>query len=165
MTQGLVSSASQSISTAPDVEEGSEPNAIEQIVESANGNVIINIDEELMEKILTKPEANKSQRSGEANLKSGINKLTGYRIQVFADGLNQHSLESRAKARGNAILAKFPKYRGQVYTFSSSPNWFTRVGNFRTEAEANEALSQLRAAFPAFANEMRLVKCQIVIVR
>lgn len=165
MTQGLMSSASQSLSASPDVEESAERNAIEQITESSNGNVIIIVDDELKEKILTKPEGGKSQRSGESNLKSGINKLTGYRIQVFADGLNQHSLESRAKARGNAILARFPKYRGQVYTFSSSPNWFTRVGNFRTEAEANEALAQLRAAFPAFANEMRLVKCQIVIVR
>lgn len=159
-------SAGQTISGDPhEGEVKQRSNAIEQIVESSNGNVEILIDDDLMEKILTPPESNKSSKSSEPSLKTGINKMSGYRIQVFADGLNQHSLESRAKARGNAILARFPKYRGQVYTFSSSPNWFTRVGNFRTEAEANEALAQLRAAFPSFANEMRLVKCQIVIVR
>ncbi|MDE5773383.1 MAG: SPOR domain-containing protein [Muribaculaceae bacterium] len=162
----ILPSAGQTISNDPiegEVKPGS--NAIEQIVESSNGNVEIIIDDELKEKILTPPESNKQPRNSEPSLKTGINKMSGYRIQVFADGLNQHSLESRAKARGNAILAKFPKYRGQVYTFSSSPNWYTRVGNFRTESEANDALAQLRAAFPSFANEMRLVKCQIVIVR
>lgn len=164
LTAIILPAAGQSISTTTDAEPQSK-NAIEQIIEAGNGNIEIIVDDDLKEKILTPPESNRPQKSGESQLKTGINKLSGYRIQVFADGLNQHSLESRAKARGNAVLAKFPKYRGQVYTFSSSPNWYTRVGNFRTETEANEALAQLRSAFPGFANEMRVVKCQIVIVR
>lgn len=163
LTVMILPSAGQSISSTDT--EPQTKNAIEQIIEAGNGNIEIIVDDDLKEKILTPPESNRPQKTGESQLKTGINKLSGYRIQVFADGLNQHSLESRAKARGNAILAKFPKYRGQVYTFSSSPNWYTRVGNFRTETEANEALAQLRSAFPGFANEMRVVKCQIVIVR
>ncbi len=82
-------------------------------------------------------------------MKTGINKLSGFRIQVFSDGRNQHTLEARAKARGSAILAKFPKYRGQIYTYSSSPNWYTRV----------------KKAFPNYASEMRVVKCQIVVIK
>ena len=75
------------------------------------------------------------------------------------------TLEARAKARGSAILAKLPKYRGQVYTYSSSPNWYTRVGNFRTNAEASAALTEMKKAFPNFASEMRIVKCQIVVIK
>ena len=98
-------------------------------------------------------------------LRQGINKLAGYRVQVFSDGRNQTTLETRAKARGNIIVSKFPKYRGQVYTYSSSPNWYCRVGNFQTEHEASEALRELKRAFPAFGGEMRVVRSQIVIIK
>jgi uncharacterized glyoxalase superfamily metalloenzyme YdcJ len=84
-------------------------------------------------------------------------------VQVFSDGRNQTTLEARARARGNAIVAKFPKDRGQVYSFSKSPNWYTRVGNFSTAAEANAALQELKRAFPSFASEMRTVKCDIIL--
>lgn len=146
-------------------EEQGEPNIIERIIEDSDGNVNIIIDDELTEKILQAPKGHKKQGPITQRIRPGINKISGYRIQVFADGRNQHSLEARAKARGTAISAKFPKYRGQIYTFSSSPNWYTRVGNFRTQAEANAALAELRSSFPAFANEMRVVKCQIVVIK
>ena len=98
------------------------------------------------------------------SLKPGINKLDGFRIQVFSDGSNQRTLEARARARGNAIVAKFPKYRGQVYSYSSAPNWYTRIGNFRTQAEASAALAELKSAFPSLRTEMRIVKSQIIII-
>lgn len=138
-------------------------NVVSRIEQQSGGNVEIEIPESILELILTVPEPQKHGNS--QNVKPGINKLNGYRIQVFSDGRNQHSLESRAKARGSAILAKFPKYRGQIYSYSSSPNWYTRVGNFRNTSEANAALSELKAAFPAFASEMRVVKCQIVVIK
>ncbi len=142
------------------------PNVIQRIIDSSDGNVEILIDDDLMDKILTPPTSHKKASSGNRNtIKPGINKVSGYRIQVFSDGRNQHSLESRARARGNAITARFPKYRGQVYTFSSAPNWYTRVGNFQTASEASEALVELRRSFPSFADEMRVVKCQIIVVK
>lgn len=147
-------------------ETSSEPNAIQKIVESSRGNVEIVIDDVLMEKILTPPTAHKKPSTqNKQTIRPGLNRISGYRIQVFSDGRNQASLESRARARGNAITAKFPKYRGQVYTFSSAPNWYTRVGNFQTASEANEALVELRRNFPSFADEMRVVKCQIVVLK
>lgn len=146
--------------------EKTGPNVIQRIVESSEGNVEILIDDELMEKILTPPTAHKKASTGNRTaIRPGLNKISGYRIQVFSDGRNQHSLESRARARGNAITAKFPKYRGQVYTFSSAPNWYTRVGNFQTASEASEALVELRRSFPSFADEMRVVKCQIIVLK
>lgn len=135
-------------------------NPIDKIMEESEGQIHIEISPAILEIILQNTSANKTGPE-----KSGINKMAGYRIQVFSDGRNQNTLESRAKARGNAILAKFPKYKGQVYTFSSSPNWYTRIGNFRNISEANSALAELKKAFPAFASEMRVVKSQIIVIK
>lgn len=144
-----------------------KPNIAERISEESGGNVTIEIPENILNE-LYKEEAPKTNtgpktNDGQKTLKPGINKINGFRIQVFSDGTNQHSLESRAKARGNAIAARFPKYRGQVYSYSSAPNWYTRVGNFETQQEASKALGELKAAFPQYAGDMRIVKCQVVI--
>lgn len=148
----------QSLST-----EQQEPvNPVEMIEETSGGNVEIDIPGNILEEILKEE---KKKGAGERQLVPGINKMPGYRIQVFSDGRNQHSLESRARARGNAIVARFPKYRGQVYTFSSAPNWYARVGNFRSQEEAASALAELKRAFPQFASEMRVVRSRIVVVK
>lgn len=136
-------------------------NIVTDIEKASDGNISIDIPQNILDLILS-PNTGKSSSP---EIKPGINKLSGYRIQVFSDGRNQHTLEARAKARGNAILAKFPKYRGQIYTYSSSPNWYTRVGNFQSNTEANAALTELKRAFPGYASEMRIVKCQIVIIK
>lgn len=136
-------------------------NIVTKIESESGGKIVIDIPPSILELILT-PNAPKPNVH---EIKPGINKLSGFRIQVFSDGRNQHTLEARAKARGSAILAKFPKYRGQIYTYSSSPNWYTRIGNFRTLNEANAALSELKSAFPNYASEMRVVKCQIVVIK
>ena len=135
-------------------------NPVEKIMEESNGNITIDIPASILASILQAPSGKKKEE-----LKTGINKMAGYRIQVFSDGRNQSTLESRARARGNMILSKFPKYKGQIYTYSSSPNWFTRIGNFRTSAEANSALTELKKAFPSLATEMRVVKSQIVVIK
>lgn len=139
----------------------SKENIVTKIEKESEGNITIDIPPSILELIIT-PNVVKSNS---VEIKPGINKLNGYRIQVFSDGRNQSTLEARAKARGSSILAKFPKYRGQVYTYSSSPNWYTRIGNFRTQAEANSALTELKQAFPNIASEMRVVKCQIVVIK
>ncbi len=152
--------------TASADEQASETpaNVVERIEIDSNGNVDIDIPDNILELILAQPETKRRPERTES-LRPGINRLQGFRVQVFSDGRNQGTLQARAKARGNAIVAKFPKYRGQVYSFSKSPNWYTRVGNFRTEREASRALAEMRRAFPSFANEMRVVKCQIVVVK
>lgn len=141
---------------------------IDKIMEESEGNIQILIDPDLMQNIMEAPHGAVKQKTTvkkttTPKMKAG--KMPGFRIQVFSDGRNQNSLEARAKARGNAIAARFPKYRGQVYTYSSAPNWITRVGNFPTAAEANAALSELKRSFPNFAGEMRVVKAEIYVIR
>lgn len=157
---GLVSAQSQT------TEE--EAPARNYILEIINQEAIANYD--IPEDILTNLGANPGtlKKPGTAVKKRGegaVQKRQGYRIQVFSDGRNPSTLQARAQARGNAIVAKFPKYRGQVYSFSSAPNWYTRIGNFKSHEEASKALDELKRSFPAFAPEMRVVKSQITIIK
>jgi len=149
--------AIQAFSQTASSDAAEKPDIVERIISESNGNVIIDINPDLLEIILTDPEPTSKKK--ETGVATG--KMNGYRIQVFSDGRNQSSLEARAKARGNAIVARFPKYRGQVYTYSSAPNWYTRIGNFRSEEEARRALDELKSAFPYFSSEMRVVKSKI----
>ncbi len=154
----LISATILSVWAFPAFSDGPEyENIVERIEAESNGNVIIEIDDDLLEKILTDPGV--TVRKKETKDPNAMR--NGYRIQVFSDGRNQSSLEARAKARGNAIVARFPKYRGQVYTFSSAPNWYTRIGNFRNEEEAQKALDELKRSFPNFSSEMRVVRSKI----
>lgn len=149
--------------TAVDVEQ---TNSISQsIEESSVGTITVEIPDELLNLILNgAPRHNVGRPTSTQRPKTpATGKANGWRVQVFADGRNPSTLGARARARGNAIVARFPKYRGQVYTFSTAPNWYTRIGNFRTAAEANAALSELKRAFPAFASEMRTVQCTVIL--
>lgn len=150
---GVILSFSQSVSD----DETENPNIVESIQSESGGNVVIEIDPDLLDIILTDPEVSVKKK----DTRDAAGRINGYRIQVFSDGRNQSSLEARAKARGNAIVARFPIYRGQVYTYSSAPNWYTRIGNFRTEEEARKALDELKGSFPNFSSEMRVVKSKI----
>lgn len=142
----------------------SPENPIERIISDSNGMIEIDIPEDILQQLRI-DQSQQRKSNGPGNLRPGVNRMPGYRIQVFSDGRNQASLEARAKARGSAIVGKFPKYRGQIYTHSSAPNWYTRVGNFRTQQEAEAALAELKRAFPAFAGEMRIVKSNVIIIK
>lgn len=156
--------------------EASVPsNPIVEMIEQNEAIEYYEIPDDIIKNLLTNPSNLKRPHVGTGVKKSNpvvskkgpapsIMKVQGYRIQVFSDGRNPSTLQSRAKARGNAIVARFPKYRGQVYTFSSSPNWYTRVGNFESQKDAAAALAELKRAFPAFAAEMRVVKSPITVI-
>lgn len=72
----------------------------------------------------------------------GSYKVTGYRVQAYAGG---NSREDRLKAEqiGNAIKMKYPDQ--PVYVHFYSPRWICRVGNFRSQAEAQKMLTKVRA--------------------
>ena len=147
------------------------PSVINRITEGYEDFVEIELPDSFLNQLVKEMKASTTTPKKEekpkqqSTVKPGVSKVDGFRIQVFGDGTNQSTLEARARARGNAIVAKFPKYRGQVYSYSSSPNWYTRVGNFRDQKEASAALSELKRAFPQFAGDMRVVKSQITVIR
>jgi mRNA-degrading endonuclease RelE of RelBE toxin-antitoxin system len=85
-------------------------------------------------------------------------KVVGYRVQVYADN-NQRVAKGEARQRERAIGSRFPSmatYMGYV-----APYWRLRVGDFRTQAEAQKAATDIRKAFPAYAKEIRVVRDRI----
>lgn len=67
--------------------------------------------------------------------------IDGYRIQLFFD--SDRSLINDAKAR---FVTKFPKV--DTYVTYNAPNFFLKVGDFRTRLEAERIKSQVEAEFP-----------------
>lgn len=87
-------------------------------------------------------------------------KMGGYRIQVFSDN-NARTAKSEARTRARNVSARFPQY--PTYVVYNSPFWRLRVGNFRTQEEANEAARELKEAFPSYMREIRVVRDRIVV--
>jgi len=82
----------------------------------------------------------------------------GYRVQVFSDN-NARTAKNEARKRGATVASRFPQYR--TYRKYSAPYWRLRVGDFRTQSQAESAAAELRRAFPAFSKEIRVVRDRI----
>lgn len=85
-------------------------------------------------------------------------KIVGYRVQVYADN-NQRVAKGEARQRERAISRRFPEI--MTYVAYASPYWRLRVGDFRTQAEAEKVASDIRRAFPSYAKEVRVVRDRI----
>lgn len=71
----------------------------------------------------------------------GGTKVDGYRVQVYAGG-NSREDKRTAQRIGAEVKALFPEQ--PVFVHFNSPRWICRVGNFRSQEEANELLQALR---------------------
>lgn len=78
----------------------------------------------------------------------------GYRIQIYS-GNDQKVARNEANSRKGAIQSAFPNM--EVTVSYNSPVWRVRAGNFKTQEQASQALSELKARFPNFGKEMRIV--------
>lgn len=100
-------------------------------------------------------DADKSEgSSGQGKLKSSV----GYRIQVFSDN-NPKTAHNAALARKRTIQARFPQWN--AYVMYKAPTWRVRVGDFRTQEEAQAALREIKAAIPAYGREASIVRDKI----
>lgn len=85
-------------------------------------------------------------------------RIVGYRVQVYADN-NQRVAKVEARQRERVISQKFPSLI--TYVAYASPYWRLRVGDFRSQAEAEKVAADIRHAFPAYAKEVRVVRDRI----
>lgn len=93
--------------------------------------------------------------------KSKNGKIAGYRVQVFSDN-NTRTAKNEARNKQRSIAGRFPRY--QTYVMYTSPYWRLKVGDFRTQEEAQEAANEIGRAFPAFKKEIRVVRDRVNIV-
>lgn len=82
-------------------------------------------------------------------------KVHGFRVQVFADN-NQRSSQQEARSKAKLINERFPEY--ETYIVYNSPYWRLKVGDFKSEFEAETVADELKKAFPEFSREVRLVR-------
>lgn len=86
--------------------------------------------------------------------------MAGYRVQILSDN-NARTAKNEARQREQQVMAKFPQYR--TYKKYAAPYWRVRVGDFRTQALAEEAAAAMRRSFPRFSKEIRVVKDRVYI--
>jgi hypothetical protein len=67
--------------------------------------------------------------------------ITGYRLQLFFD--TNRSAVDNARSR---FIAMFPKV--DTYVEFVAPNYFLKVGDFRTQMEAEKVKAQVETSFP-----------------
>ena len=99
--------------------------------------------------------SNKIQKNGEIKVSSDssetlINsnpakirryKVSGYRVQIYA-GSNSRNSRMEAEKTAQRFKGYFPKV--PVYTHFYPPRWVCRVGDFRTEEQAETFMHQIR---------------------
>lgn len=101
--------------------------------------------------------------AAEERLPSVVNgKVVGYRIQVFSDN-NARTAKNAVRSKQRMVSSRFPAYR--AYVSFNSPYWRLKVGDFRTQQEANKAAEELKRAFPASAKEIRVVRDRINVAK
>ncbi len=69
-------------------------------------------------------------------------KVTGYRVQAYAGG-NSRNDRQKAEQIGNELKMNFPDQ--PVYVHFYSPRWICRLGNFKSQTEAQKMLAKVKA--------------------
>lgn len=82
----------------------------------------------------------------------------GYRIQAYNDN-NPSTGKTNVQKRARAIAMRFPQYRS--YISYNAPAWRLRIGDFKSQADAQAALSRIRSVFPQYAREMSVVRDKV----
>ncbi len=122
---------------------------------------VIDLPESLRARLVKEieaPDAEEEQRDETQPARPTGNRPVGYRVQVFSDN-NPRTAKAEAGSKQRVIASRFPQF--QTYVRYTSPYWRLRVGDFRTQQEANAAADELRKAFPAYSKEIRVVRDRI----
>ncbi len=82
----------------------------------------------------------------------------GYRVLVFDDN-DARTAKHQAQARSQQIQGRFPEW--STYIQFNSPYWRVKVGDFKTRSEAEGAMAAIRAAFPAYGSQLRVIRDKI----
>ena len=135
----------QSLST-----EQQEPaNPVEMIEETSGGNVEIDIPGNILEEILKEEKKKGRERQPCAGDKQDA------RLQDTGVQRRSQPAFARIESQGQRErhCGEISKIQGTGLYFSQAlPNWYARVGNFRSQEEAASALAELKRAFPQFAS-------------
>lgn len=105
--------------------------------------------EEPKERVALKPDMPKTETDSGTEVEVDMSKkvmrnsykVTGFRVQAFAGGNTREDKRKAEEAR-DKIKRAYPSE--PVYVHFYSPRWICRVGNYRTQEEANRMLRNIR---------------------
>ena len=106
-------------------------------------------DDATKERVALKPDMPKTETEGNTEgevdmskkvMRNGY-KVTGFRVQAFAGGNTREDKRKAEEAR-DKIKRAYPSE--PVYVHFYSPRWICRVGNYRTQEEADRMLKNIR---------------------
>ncbi|MDE5635151.1 MAG: SPOR domain-containing protein [Muribaculaceae bacterium] len=92
----------------------------------------------------------------------GQTRVAGYRVQVFSDN-NQRTAKGEARSKERLLRGAFPELG--TYVVYNSPFWRLKVGDFRTQHEAEAIADEIKSRFPSFAREVRVVRDRVNVRR
>lgn len=121
-----------------------------------SANVVV-IPDKLMDRLMPHEDDNKGHQENHNRSKTH---MAGYRVQVFSDN-NARTAKNEARRREQTVASRFPQYR--TYKRYTAPFWRLRVGDFKTQREAEAAAADMRRSFPSFGKEIRVVRDRIFI--
>lgn len=127
-------------------------------ITAGTGNTVTQPDALLQRLVAIVDETEEETHQDEPSRQLPGGRQAGYRVQVFSDN-NVRTAKAEATSKQRVISARFPQY--QTYVRYTSPYWRLKVGDFRTQQEANAAADELRKAFPAYSKEIRVVRDRI----
>ena len=81
------------------------------------------------------------EKQGEIIPPASSTQITGYRIQIFFD-----SDKVKLNSSRGLFISRFPLI--DTYTNYNAPNFFLKVGDFRTRLEAEKIKAEIEADFP-----------------
>ena len=86
--------------------------------------------------------------------------ISGFRVQVYSSNVQKTAKDEAFKIESNLKTA-FPEHA--VYVTYTSPFWKVRLGDFKTNADADAFRSLLISKFPSLKNSTYIVRDQIII--
>lgn len=146
------------LATSPVAFAETEVITIVDHITSGNSNVI-NQPDKLLKRLMPVEGAVEEEPKEKEEVARPVNgRMAGYRVQVFSDN-NSRTAKNEARSKQRVISSRFPKY--QTYVMYTSPYWRLKVGDFKTQQEANAAAEELRKAFPSYSKEIRVVRDRV----
>ena len=128
-------------------------------ITGGNSNVV-NQPEKMLKRLMpiAAPAEEEKEKEKEEVARPVNGRMAGYRVQVFSDN-NARTAKNEARSKQRVISSRFPNY--QTYVMYTSPYWRLKVGDFKTQREANAAAEELRKAFPSYSKEIRVVRDRV----
>ncbi|WP_410220213.1 SPOR domain-containing protein [Pedobacter sp.] len=112
-----------------------------QVSAQSKGEVIV-VKDPLIDSLIAKRiELNKARPTTANPASPTIVSSMGYRVQIFYGSDRRQAFGEQAKFK-----TEYPKLN--TYITYKEPNYFLRVGDFRTRLEAQQFLNELKSIYP-----------------